>query len=99
MTNEQFIKYCKRNKPTKVIPTEYEIQFYFKKTVRIDACNGIDGFYYIKYTKARGNTKELLASLIDFTPKFYENMKEKYSKKNFKSMTNNFLINSNPTNQ
>ncbi len=84
MTTEQFLKYCKRNKPTKIIPTKHDIIFHFKKTVVISATNGIDGIIYTKRRKVIGNTKALLSSLREITPLMTNKMLEKYGDKNYK---------------
>lgn len=78
MTANDFLKYCKRNKPTKIIPNEYGITFNFKTRVVITATNGIDGIIYTKQRKDKGNTKALLADLLEITPMFIDNMKRKY---------------------
>jgi hypothetical protein len=79
MTPKNFERYCKRNKPTKIVAADYGMEFYFANGKRIDVRNGIDHLHYIKYCKPKPNAgKELIASLLEFTPMFMDDIKRKY---------------------
>lgn len=84
MTVQQFLKYCKRNKPTKILPHEYGIDFHFKTMVVINATSGIDGMIYTKWRKCRNGSKALFADLQEIAPKVMDDMKRKYSPENNK---------------
>lgn len=79
MTVEQFYKYCKRNKPTRIIPYDYCIEFHFKTRVVIQASNGIDCIIYTKQRKCKGNSKALIADLLEIAPKFMDDIKRKHA--------------------
>lgn len=85
MTAEQFLKYCKRNKPTSITPTEYGIEFRFKTRVIIDCSTDIDGgFHYAKRTKAKRNAgKQIFKDLNLLMPNMLQNMIDKYAPKSF----------------
>ena len=83
MTSEQFDKYCKRNKPTKIIAQKYSIVFHFKKRVVIEVTNGIDGLIYTKWMKQKGNSMALIADLLEVTPGYLDEMKRKYGTEAF----------------
>lgn len=89
MTHEQFEKYCKRNKPTKIVPTSCRVLFHFRKTVVIEASVGFDDeLIYTKHTKAKGNSKALFTSLQEYAPTFIKSTIQKYSPKNYNKLLN-----------
>lgn len=79
MTAAKFEKYCKRNKPTKIIPTDDGITFHFKVRVVIQVTNGIDGLIYSKWRKYKKDaSKALIADLSEAAPMYFDNLKRKY---------------------